>query len=90
MKKHIKLIVHGKVQGVGFRFSCLEAAYRNGVNGIVKNRSDGTVYIEAEGEDENITRFKDWCKKGPLWARVSELEEEPGTLKDYSAFEIKR
>ncbi len=90
MKKHIKLIVHGKVQGVGYRFSCLEAAYRYGVNGFVKNRSDGTVYIEAEGENEKIAEFIKWCSKGPLWARVSELEEEQGTLENFSSFEIKR
>ena len=90
MKKHIKFIVHGRVQGVGFRFSCAEVAYKYGISGIVKNRSDGTVYIEAEGNDENIIMFKSWCKKGPLWAQISELEEEPGSLKDYSTFEIKR
>lgn len=90
MKKHIKIIVHGRVQGVGFRFSCAEAAYKYGITGYVKNRPDGTVYIEAEGNEENITLFRDWCKKGPLWAHVSELEEELSSLKDYSTFEIKR
>ena len=90
MKKHIEFIVHGKVQGVGFRFSCAEAAYKYGILGFVKNRPDGTVCIEAEGSDENITLFKDWCKKGPQWASVSELEEKRGTLRNYSAFEIKR
>lgn len=90
MKKHIKLTVHGKVQGVGFRFSCSEAANNYGIKGFVKNKPDGTVYIEAEGEDENIALFVDWCKKGPLWARVSELEEKPGSLKDFTSFEINR
>lgn len=90
MKKHTKLIVHGKVQGVGYRYSCSEAAHRFGISGFVKNKSDGTVYIEAEGEDENMTQFKVWCKKGPTWARVSELEEETGTIKDFTSFEIKR
>lgn len=90
MKKHFKLIVYGKVQGVGFRFSCSEAAYRYDIKGFVKNKPDGTVYIEAEGENENIILFKDWCKKGPLWANVSELEEERGIVKDYVSFDIKR
>ena len=90
MKKHVKLIVHGKVQGVGFRFSCSETAFRYGILGIVKNQSDGTVYIEAEGEDENIALFMEWCENGPMWARVSELEEEQGVLKNYTSFEIIR
>ena len=90
MKKHCKFIVHGKVQGVGFRFSCAEAAYKYSILGFVKNRIDGTVYIEAEGNSENLTLFRNWCKKGPLWAQVIELEEEPGSLKNYNNFEIKR
>lgn len=90
MKKFIKFVVHGKVQGVGFRFSCSEAAHRYGIMGFVKNQSDGTVYIEAEGEVENVVLFKKWCKKGPMWARVSELEEESGNIKNYTSFEIKR
>ena len=90
MKRHFNFIVHGKVQGVGFRFSCAEAAYRYGILGFVKNRPNGTVYIEAEGEDENIAQFRNWCKKGPLWAQVSELEEEQGTVIEYTSFEIKR
>lgn len=90
MKKHYKFIVHGKVQGVGFRLSCAEAAYKYNISGFVKNKSDGTVYIEAEGNNENLMLFRNWCKKGPLWAQVSELEEEQGSLKNYGSFEIKR
>jgi acylphosphatase len=90
MKKHIKLIIHGKVQGVGFRFSCLEAAYRYEIKGFVKNKSNGSVYIEAEGEEENLKAFKDWCKKGPVWARVSDIEEDQGSLKEFNSFEILR
>lgn len=90
MKKHFKFVVHGKVQGVGFRFSTSEAANRLDIKGFVKNKSDGTVYIEAEGDEEKIKLFRDWCEKGPMWARVSDLEEEQGTVKDYNSFEIKR
>lgn len=90
MKKNIQLTIKGKVQGVGFRFSCMEAAYRLNVKGYVKNRSNGNVSIEAEGEEEDLKKFVAWCHKGPTWARVLEIEEAPGEVKGYESFEIVR
>ena len=90
MNKQVKLIIHGKVHGVGFRFSCMEAAYRIGVTGFVKNKKDGTVYVEAEGPEENIEQFIKWCHKGPTWARINKVEIEAGELKGYQTFEIAR
>jgi acylphosphatase len=88
MKKHVNFHIAGKVQGVGFRFSCMEAAYKYNVRGFVKNRSDRSVYIEAEGEEEDLEKFRQWCRKGPLWARVNQFREEPGELKNFESFEI--
>jgi len=90
VNKLVKLIIRGKVHGVGFRFSCMEAAYRIGVTGFVKNKKDGTVYVEAEGPEENIEQFILWCHKGPTWARINKVEIETGELKDYKSFEIAR
>lgn len=90
MKKLIKFIIRGKVQGIGFRFSCMEAAYRYSIKGYVRNRSDGSVSVEAEGTDEMLKLFREWCHKGPLWAKVTEVEEAAGTPKDYRSFEIVR
>ena len=90
MNKLVKLIIRGKVHGVGFRFSCMEAAYRIGVTGFVKNKKDGTVYVEAEGPEENIEQFIKWCHKGPTWARINKVEIEAGELKGYQTFEIAR
>ncbi|MCB2220395.1 MAG: acylphosphatase [Bacteroidetes bacterium] len=88
MKKHYKIRVRGKVQGVGFRFSCMEAAYKYNIKGFVRNRSDRSVYIEAEGEEENLNAFREWCAKGPVWARVVEVEQEEGEVQDFNSFEI--
>ncbi|MCD4682779.1 MAG: acylphosphatase [Bacteroidales bacterium] len=89
MKKLFKLVIRGKVHGVGFRFSCMEAAYRFGVKGFVRNKSDGSVYVEAEGMEENLNLFRQWCRKGPLWAQVNEIEEEEiNGIKDYKSFDI--
>ena len=90
MNKLVKLIIRGKVHGVGFRFSCMEAAYRFSVSGFVKNKSDGSVYIEAEGTEENLNRFIEWCHKGPTWARILKVEVEYGDLKNYKSFEISK
>jgi acylphosphatase len=91
MKKHIIFLIRGRVQGVGFRFSCMEAAYKYKIKGIVKNKSDRkSVYIEAEGEEEDLENFRQWCQKGPLWAKVKECIEEEGELKEYESFDILR
>ena len=88
MNKHINFTITGKVHNVGFRFSCMEIAYRFGIKGSVRNRRDGSLYVEAEGTDEELSKFREWCKKGPMWARVNEVTEESGELKDYKSFDI--
>jgi acylphosphatase len=60
-----KIHVRGRVQGVGFRWSTVRAAKYNGIKGFVKNMSDGSVYIEAEGTREHLKSFVNWCIKGP-------------------------
>jgi acylphosphatase len=90
MKLHKNFQVIGKVQGVGFRFSCMEAAYKHNIKGFVTNRRDGSVYVEAEGEEDNLDKFILWLKKGPVWAKVNQVLEETGSLKDYPSFEIVR
>lgn len=57
--------VSGRVQGVGFRFTTKQAADELGVSGIVRNESDGTVYVEANGSEENIAHFIEALRKGP-------------------------
>ena len=88
MKKHYNLTVSGKVQGVGYRFSCMEAAYKHGVKGHVRNQRDGSVYVEAEGSEEALAAFISWCRKGPVWARVSDVVIEEGDIKDFETFQI--
>jgi acylphosphatase len=67
----------------------MEVAYRYDIKGFVRNKSDGSVYVEAEGTEENLEIFKQWCRKGPLWAKVNEVEEEIcNTTKDYKSFDI--
>lgn len=64
------ILVKGKVQGVGFRYSAKEKARVYGIKGWVKNLRDGSVLIEAEGSSTAMNQFIHWCKTGPSMARV--------------------
>jgi acylphosphatase len=90
MKKHYNLIITGKVQGVGYRFSCMEAAYKCGVKGFVRNKSNGNVYAEAEGAEEELAVFIAWCRRGPAWAQVTDVQIEEGELQHFDSFVISR
>jgi acylphosphatase len=86
--KHINLTIIGKVQRVGFRFTAMEVAYRYSINGFVMNSGNNDVYIEAEGTSENLEQFLAWCRKGPMGARVDNVEIQEAPLKNFEDFEI--
>jgi acylphosphatase len=86
MNKHLNILLHGKVQGVGFRWATMKAAHKFGIAGFVRNEPDGSLYIEAEGEEENLQKFAAWSKKGPLWARVDGAEIREGALVNFKEF----
>ncbi len=81
--------VYGKVQGVGFRFYTNKKATEHNISGFVENKPNGTVYIEAEGEDIDVETFIDWCNFGPQWAKVSRIEKQQVPPINYSGFKIK-
>lgn len=55
--KRYALTIHGRVQGVGFRYSVKLMAYDLDTTGFVKNLEDGSVYIEVQGNDESLEIF---------------------------------
>jgi acylphosphatase len=89
VKKAAVIKVYGRVQGVGFRYYTQKKANELGITGYVKNRPDGSVYIEAEGEQENLELFIDWCEVGPSWAHVTKLEKQYVPLFGEDDFKIK-
>lgn len=85
---HLRLTIHGQVQGVGFRFSARKEAERLGLRGFVRNEEDGSVTIEAEGEAEALDKYKAWCRHGPRFARVVRVDCAEGPVRGYESFEI--
>lgn len=88
--RSVHMKVHGRVQGVGFRFQTKSEAKRSNIKGWVRNNPDGTVEIDAEGENDKIEGFVAAVKEGPGAAKVTELDlEETSENKNYTSFEIK-
>lgn len=86
--KHVSVKIYGRVQRIGFRFCSMQAAYKYNITGVVRNMDDGSVYIEAEGENSNIEKFVEWCKIGPIGAKIEKFLIEDGDIKNYTSFDI--
>ena len=89
MKAHHTLIIRGKVQGVFYRASARQKAEALNITGFAKNLPDGSVLIEAEGEQDSLEEFALWCKKGPSQAEVKEVTVNKKELTGYLSFTIK-
>jgi acylphosphatase len=69
-----RYVVKGRVQRVGFRLFVEDAALRENVCGYVRNGHDGSVEIVAEGDADAIGRFEMAIRRGPLGARVDDVD----------------
>jgi acylphosphatase len=87
MKK--KILIYGRVQGVFFRKFVKDNALKLGLNGYVRNIDDGSVEAIFEGDEEQINKMVEICKKGSLGSRVdkvliNELKED----EEFEGFEV--
>jgi acylphosphatase len=88
-KRSARIVVSGLVQGVGYRFFALRQGDAFELTGRVRNLSDGTVEVEAEGEMENLERFISRLREGPRAARVNDVQVEWKEFKgQFSSFEV--
>ena len=87
-QKRIKLVITGKVQGVGYRYSVKHKADSLGIKGYVQNQHDGSVFATAQGKISELNNFVKWCYKGPQEALVRDIEKTFGKLKEFHEFSI--
>lgn len=73
MKVTKHAIVHGRVQGVGFREYLRREGERLGITGWVRNRHDGTVEAMVHGWPDDVAQILNWMRRGPPAARVTEV-----------------
>ena len=88
--KRAGAVVHGRVQGVGFRATAHEVGRRLGLMGWVRNRPDGTVEVRVQGDEQRLEQFHDFLRRGPRMAHVTNVDwfwEAP--TPDLGPFEIK-
>lgn len=85
--KTLRLVIHGRVQGVFYRDSMRGEAQRLGISGWVRNRSDGTVEAAMQGESSAVDAIVQWAHRGPQHARVErvEIEQDEGS---YNSFDV--
>lgn len=72
--------IFGRVQKVGFRFFTLQKAQQLNITGCVKNLRDGSVEVEAQGEEPKIEEFIEWCKEGPSYSQVKKIIVEDADI----------
>jgi acylphosphatase len=85
-----RVIVHGFVQGVGFRFAVERAAASRRVSGWVRNRWDGTVEAVFEGEREDVEALVDLCRRGPRGAEVERVDVAAESPEGLAGFRVAR
>jgi acylphosphatase len=75
----VRVVVSGRVQGVGFRYATVSEARRLGLDGWARNLPDGSVEIVAEGDAAAVGELIAWSRQGPPGARVTSVQqtEEP-------------
>lgn len=78
MMPAVRLIVRGRVQGVGFRYAAVEQGRRLGLDGWARNLPDGSVEVVAAGEQAAVDQLVSWCRTGPPSARVASVDRSQG------------
>lgn len=89
LRRAVRFVVHGRVQGVSYRASARRAAERIGVGGWVRNRQDGAVEGVVEGDPARVAQFLDWCRTGPPLAQVSGVDLADAPTSAFVGFEVR-
>jgi len=85
--QHIQIIISGNVENTGFRFYALRGASRFGIRGFVMTKNKAVI-VEAEGENEKLEAFVEWCRAGSEGSFVESLVTIERTIYGYDDFKI--
>jgi acylphosphatase len=89
-KVRARVFITGRVQGVFFRMATQNEAKRHGLSGWAKNKADGSVEVVFEGEKTAVEALLEWCKTGPPYARVEQVEIQwEESMDELDHFEIR-
>ena len=83
------LIISGKVQSVGFRYSVKLKAESLDLKGYVKNQRDGSVFVAVQGETVVVDDFVNWCYQGPPAADVCGIEKITRGIEEFREFSVR-
>ncbi|MDX9971870.1 MAG: acylphosphatase [FCB group bacterium] len=75
MNERLHVVIDGRVQGVGFRYSTYRQALTLGLSGWVRNLEDGRVEADFEGPRVALEQMLEWCRRGPSFSKVLRIEE---------------
>lgn len=77
--------IHGRVQGVGYRWYMIRQARLLGVTGFVRNRMDGSVEALVAGPEAELEALLDWARQGPALAGVTAIDISPASGEELPA-----
>ena len=86
MKSQYKIVISGRVQGVGFRYAARDQARNLNLNGWVENLPDGSVLSVINGLEDSCVNFINWCRSGTGYSWVENVKitkMEPELLKSF-------
>jgi DNA ligase D-like protein (predicted 3'-phosphoesterase) len=87
--KALRVVVHGTVQGVGFREATVRRAHALGTLGWIRNEDDGTVRVHAEGPEAAVEKLVAFLEEGPRGARVEAVEAESVKVEGHEQFAVR-
>ena len=86
--KAVRVMISGRVQGVGFRYFARRKAKKLNVFGWIQNLGDGSVDAVFQGEDKNVDEMVKWCYEGSPLASVDKVDVRGEPMGKYEEFEI--
>ena len=89
--KTLRIVISGRVQGVGFRYFLRQKAQLLGITGYAENKPDNTLEVVAQSEnEEQLKEFIKECRRGPILAVVDKVSvSEVNSDRNYSFFDIR-